>query len=84
LSINRNKPYRNASDYIMEKLTILKDKSEDFAPVYISRTEIDNQEVFVSKHIMPENGELMTVYHLIFNLYDEERYKAAKRARRTN
>lgn len=84
LSINCNKPYGNASNYIMEKLSMLKNEGEDFAPVYISSTEIDNQLIVVSKHIVPENHQLMTVYHLIFNLYDEERYKAAILARKTN
>ena len=80
VSINLNKSYQNACDYIYKKLT--EQEKGPFVPVYINRKKIDTQELLISKHIMPENGQPMTVYHLIFNLYDEERHEAAKKARR--
>lgn len=80
LSINLSKPYQNACDYIYKKLT--EQEKGPFKPVYIKRINIDAQEILISKHIVPENNQPMTVYHLIFNLYDEERHEAAKKARR--
>ena len=46
-------------------------------PISIERIEKGKIRYIVSEHIVPETKEKMKLYHLIFQLNDDERHKAA-------
>ena len=48
-----------------------------FRPVKIEKIGEEYTFMIVSEHIVPETGHRMKVYHLIFQLNDKERKKAA-------
>lgn len=77
ISINRKWCYQEALNRIENEL---KQKQGMFAPVKIE-VQPDNL-MIVSKHQVPENGKLMSIYHLVFNLYDNDRAEIARKARK--
>ena len=83
LSINKDKEWEEAFDYICEKLDILKEKRDEFAPIMIDRKIGTNGTRYVkSEHIVPETGHTMPVYHLVLQLSDDARQTVAVKARR--
>jgi hypothetical protein len=83
LSINKNKDWEEAFDYICEKLENLKEKRDDFAPILVDRITKSHLTQYVkSEHIVPETGHAMPVYHLVLQLSDDARKRVAVEARR--
>lgn len=83
LSINKNKEWEVAFDYICEKLNSLKEERGKFAPILIDRKTGTNGTRYVkSEHIVPETGHMMPVYHLVLQLSDDARQEIALSARR--
>lgn len=83
LSINKNKGWEEAFDYIAEKLEELKKENGDFSPISIDRQIVDNMTNYIeSKHIIPETNGTMSVYHLVLQLSDDSRKRVAKEARK--
>ena len=83
LSINKDKGWEEAFDYICEKLEGLKEKGGTFAPVSIVRCVEPNRTQYVkTEHIVPETGMNMLVYHLVLQISDSERHKIAIEARK--
>ena len=83
LSINKDKGWEEAFDYICEKLEGLKEKGGTFAPVSIVRCVEPNRTQYVkTEHIVPETGMNMVVYHLVLQISDSERHKIAIEARK--
>ena len=60
----------------------LKTIEGDFAPINIRRIGESETLMIVSEHIVPETGNKMKVYHLIFQLNDKERKEVAALARK--
>ena len=79
LSINRKKSLKDGINEIENKLQAMDGK---FAPVDIKKVGSGGNIFLVSKHVVPETGESMKVFHLIFQLYDQERKDAAALARK--
>lgn len=83
LSINKDKGWEEAFDYICEKLEGLKEIGGTFAPVSIVRCVEPNRTQYVkTEHIVPETGMNMVVYHLVLQISDSERHKIAIEARK--
>ena len=83
LSINKDKEWEEAFDYICGKLDNLKEKRDEFAPIMIDRKIGTNGTRYVkSEHIVPETGHTMPVYHLVLQLSDDARQTVAVKARR--
>lgn len=83
LSINKDKGWEEAFDYIAEKLEELKKENGDFSPISIDRCKAAGRTNFiVSKHIIPETGGKMPVYHLVLQLSDNSRKSIAQKARK--
>lgn len=83
LSMNRNKSLKEGFDIIERKLHEKRQNAEvQCPPVSIERIEKGNVRYIVSEHIVPETKEKMKLYHLIFQLNDDERHKAAINARK--
>lgn len=83
LSINRNKGWEEAYDYLYAKLEGLKKDGSSFAPVLIERnTESKRTQFIKTQHIVPETGMTMPVYHLLLQLSDKARHETAIAARR--
>lgn len=78
LSINRSMTLKNGFDKIENEL---KGMQGDFRPVKIHKIGEDYTMMIISEHIVPETGSRMKVYHLIFQLKDKERKKAAAEVR---
>lgn len=78
LSLNRSKPLLVAKEYIIEKLKQVDGPFKVFSIEEVNNTSVVN---LISRHIVPETRREMTIYHLIYNLNDEERCKSAERAR---
>lgn len=82
LSINKEKGWEEAFDFICKKLNELMKAGGDFAPISINRCEgISGTSYIKSEHIVPENGLKMPVYHLVLQLSDGDRHRAAIKAR---
>lgn len=79
LSMNREMSLKNGFDEIENKLNTIKG---DFAPIKIQRIGAKDTMMIVSEHIVPENGNRMKIFHLIFQLNDRERKMAAISARK--
>lgn len=84
LSINKDKDWEEAFDYICEKLDSLKEERGKFAPILIDRKTGNNNgtQYVKSEHIVPETGHTMPVYHLVLQLSDDARQRVAVKARR--
>ena len=83
LSINKEKGWEEAYDYIIDKLTVMKNTEEKFAPISIERKRGANGTKYVkTEHVVPETGLTMAVYHLVLQLSDEDRLRAARKARK--
>ena len=82
LSINKEKGWEEAYDYICDKLIELKQAGGEFAPQHIERsTEKMGTRYVKTKHIVPETGFTMPIYHLVLQLSDEARKRVAKKGR---
>lgn len=83
LSINRDRGWEEAFDYIYAKLESLKKDGSRFAPVLLERNIESKRTQFVkTQHIVPETGMTMPVYHLVLQLSDKARHDIAIMARR--
>ena len=83
VSINKEKGWEEAYDYIFDKLTVMKNTEKEFAPIFIERNIGANGTKYVkTEHVVPETGLTMAVYHLVLQLSDEDRLRAARRARK--
>lgn len=81
LSLNRKMSLKKGFDEIENKL---REVQGDFKPVDVQRLVGNDTTIIVSEHIVPETGNRMKVYHLIFQLNDKERRKAATLARKSS
>ena len=79
LSMNREMSLKKGFDEIENKLKCIKGS---FQPVKIQRIGETDTLMIVSEHIVPETGNRMKVFHLIFQLNDKERKEAAASARK--
>lgn len=79
LSMNREMSLKNGFDEIENELNNIKG---DFKPVKIQRIGVKDTMMIVSEHIVPETGNRMQVFHLIFQLNDKERKEVAALARK--
>ena len=83
LSINRNKGWEEAFDYICAKLEQLKSDGGDLAPISIERIEDAKRTQYLKTcHIVPETGMTMVVYHMVLQLSDKDRHEIAIKARK--
>ena len=83
LSINTKKRWEEAYDFICEKLNLMMETGETFAPVSINRFNGDKGTRYIqTEHIVPETGLTMPVYHLVLQLSDDDRLRAARKARK--
>ena len=83
LSINTEKGWEEAYDFIDEKLNLMMETGETFAPVSINRFNGDKGTRYIqTEHIVPETGSTMPVYHLVLQLSDDDRLRAARKARK--
>ena len=82
LSINRDKGWEEAFDYICERLENIKNGGGSFIPILIERiVESRRTQCVKTRHIVPETGMTMTVYHLVLQLSGKDRHGAAIKAR---
>ena len=82
LSINIEKGWEEAYDYIYDKLMIIQEAGGNFAPETIERVSDYNGTIYIKTfHTVPETGYKMPVYHLVFQLSDDARMKVAISAR---
>lgn len=84
ITIFINKKYKlmDCVKKIKDVLISMKDTDKDFKIVNISTPFSDYPYISVSSHIIPEDTDReMKIYHLILNLYDEQRNKIAKISR---
>lgn len=80
LSMNRNMSLKKGFDRIENELNDIKG---DFQPINILRIGEKDNLMIISEHIVPETGNRMQVFHLIFQLNDKERKEAAVLARKS-
>lgn len=79
LSMNREMSLKKGFDEIENKLKSIKG---DFQPIRIQRIGERDTLMITSEHIVPETGNRMKVFHMIFQLNDKERKEAAASARK--
>lgn len=79
LSLNRKMSWKQGFDEIERKLKAI---TGDFTPTSIRRIGENETVMIISEHTVPETGNKMKVYHLIFQLNDSERREVAKLARK--
>jgi hypothetical protein len=79
LSLNREMSLKEGFDEIAKKLNQIEGA---FKPVKIKRIGGNETSLIISEHIVPETGNRMKVFHLIFQLNDRERKAAAVSARK--
>lgn len=79
LSLNIKMSLKQGFDEIERKLKAI---TGDFTPTSIRRIGENETIMIISEHIVPETGNKMKVYHLIFQLNDSERREVAKLARK--
>ena len=71
-----------AFDYICERLENIKNGGGSFIPILIERiVESRRTQCVKTRHIVPETGMTMTVYHLVLQLSGKDRHGAAIKAR---
>lgn len=78
LSMNKKMTLESGFDKIENELRAIKGS---FRPIKIEKIGEEYTLMIVSEHIVPETGYRMKVYHLIFQLNDKERKRAAALAR---
>ncbi len=79
LSMNREMSMQKGFDEIENKLKGIKG---DFQPIRMQRIGERDTLMIISEHIVPETGNKMKVFHMIFQLNDKERKEAAASARK--
>lgn len=79
LSLNKRMSLKQGFDKIENELKAI---DGDFVPINIKRINESETLMIVSEHIVPETGNKMKVYHLIFQLNDKERKEVAILARK--
>lgn len=79
LSMNREMSLKKGFDEIENKLKSIKG---DFQPIRIQRIGERDTLMITSEHVVPETGNRMKVFHMIFQLNDKERKEAAASARK--
>ena len=79
LSMNREMSLKKGFDEIENKL---KNVKGTFQPIKIHRVGEKDTLMIISEHIIPETGNKMKVFHLIFQLNDKERKEVAVLARK--
>ena len=79
LSLNRKMSWKQGFDEIERKLKAI---TGDFTPTSIRRIGENETVMIISEHTVPETGNKMKVYHLIFQLNDSERREVAELARK--
>jgi hypothetical protein len=79
LSLNREMSLKEGFDEIAKKLNNIEGA---FKPVKIEKIREKETSLIISEHIVPETGNRMKVFHLIFQLNDSERKAAAVSARK--
>lgn len=79
LSMNREMSLKKGFDEIENKLNNIKGA---FHPIRIQRIGERDTLMIISEHIVPETGNRMKVFHLIFQLNDRERKEVAVLARK--
>lgn len=79
LSLNRTLSLKQGFEKIENELKSL---SGEFRPVGIERIGEKDTLMIISQHKVPETGNVMKVYHLIFQLNDKERKEVAALARK--
>lgn len=79
LSMNREMFLKKGFDEIENKLNNIKGA---FHPIRIQRIGERDTLMIISEHIVPETGNRMKVFHLIFQLNDKERKEVALLARK--
>lgn len=79
LSMNREMSLKKGFDEIENKLNNIKGT---FHPIRIQRIGERDTLMIISEHIVPETGNRMKVFHLIFQLNDRERKEVAVLARK--
>ena len=82
LSINKDKGWEEAFDYICEKLEGLKEKGGKYAGSIVRCVEPNRTQYAKTEHIVPETGMNMLVYHLVLQISDSERHKIALETRK--
>lgn len=79
LSLNRKLSLKQGFEKIENELKSL---SGEFKPVSIEKIGERDTLMIISQHNVPETGNVMKVYHLIFQLNDKERKEVATLARK--
>lgn len=79
LSLNRTLSLKKGFEKIEDELKSL---SGEFKPISIKRIGEKDTLMIISQHKVPETGNVMKVYHLIFQLNDKERKEVAALARK--
>lgn len=79
LSLNRTLSLKQGFEKIENELKLL---NGVFKPVSIKRVGENDTLMIISQHKVPETGNVMKVYHLIFQLNDKERKEVAALARK--
>ena len=83
VSINTEKGWTEAYDYIEERLRLMIETKKRFAPVLIKKVLGDISTRYIQTvHIVPETGLTMPVYHLVLQLSNDERLSVARKARK--
>lgn len=81
LSLNRKMSLKQGFDQIENKLRAI---DGNFKPLDVQRFGSNDASMIVSEHVVPETGNRMKIYHLIFQLNDRERREAAALARKSS
>lgn len=81
LSLNRALSLKQGFEKIENDLKRL---SGQFKPISVEKIGGKNTLMLISQHSIPETGNVMKVYHLIFQLNDQERKEVAALARKNN
>ena len=83
LSINKKKGWEEAYDVIYKKLDDIRSAWDAYAPISVERISGPKGTQYIrTVHVVPETGLTMPVYHLVLQLFDETRKKAAHKSRR--
>lgn len=77
--MNREMSMQKGFDEIENKLKGIKG---DFQPIRMQRIGERDTLMIISEHIVPETGNKMKIFHMIFQLNDKERKEAAASARK--
>ena len=78
LSINKDKSWEEAFDFIYNRLDFLRTNRSEFSPISIQRRTDGNGTKYIKTyHEVPETGMTMPIYHLVLQLSDDNRKKIA-------